>query len=314
MEEVFRKNALENSSDPSKEGEGKSKKSRLGIKIITFTEKEISRIEKALEDKEDLERVAKELGRSYKSIRNKAFLLKRNASLKSGRFSAEEITRMKEALSNNEYYIKVAKELHRTPNAVKTRLQMMESNPRSRRSGLFTTEEDITILERIFPRLRNSRLSGASFLSQVDLMELAKAFQRAPVTVRLRWERILQPWLLQDYTGTSGLRVERMLTRLVAEKFKDHRGINWSELVREYKEFAGHTGASIGHIFWSCRNSALRCKKKSSVSLQEVAEHTADVYQPGKERKVTETKEIKRRKFITHFKSRLNELGIKIRI
>ena len=314
VEEVFRKNAFENSSGPPKEGEGKSKKSRLGIKIITFTEKIISRIEKALEDKEDLERVAKELGRSYKSIRNKAFLLKRNASLKSGRFSAEEITRMKEALSNNEDYIKVAKELHRTPNAVKTRLQMMESNPRSRRSGLFTTEEDITILERIFPRLRNSRLSGASFLSQVDLMELAKAFQRAPVSVRLRWERILQPWLLQDYTGTSGLRVERMLTRLVAEKFKDHRGINWSELVREHKEFAGHTGASIGHIFWSCRNSALRCKKKSSISLQEVAEHTADVYQPGKERKVTETKEIKRRKFIMHFKSRLNELGIKIRI
>ena len=57
VEEVFRKNALENSSDPSKEGEGKSKKSRLGIKIITFTEKEISRIEKALEDKEDLERI-----------------------------------------------------------------------------------------------------------------------------------------------------------------------------------------------------------------------------------------------------------------
>ena len=115
--------------------------------------------------------------------------------------------------------------------------------------------------------------------------------------MRLRWERILQPWLLQDYTGTSGLRVERMLTRLVAEKFKDHRGINWSELVREHKEFAGHTGASIGHIFWSCRNSALRCKKKSSVSLQEVAEHTADVYQPGKERKETETKEMKRRKW-----------------
>ena len=81
VEEVFRKNALENSSDPPKEGEGKSKNSRLGIKIITFTEKEISRIEKALEDKEDLERVAKELGRSYKSIRNKAFLLKPGVSI-----------------------------------------------------------------------------------------------------------------------------------------------------------------------------------------------------------------------------------------
>ena len=37
-------------------------------------------------------------------------------------------------------------------------------------------------------------------------------------------------------------RIERMLTRLVAEKFTDHVAINWSELVNQHKEFVGHTG------------------------------------------------------------------------
>merc|ERR1719427_1928722 len=100
-------------------------------------------------------------------------------------------------------------------------------------------------------------------------MALAKELQRHCGSVRSRWERILQPWLLQHYTGTSGFRIERMLTSLVAEKYNDHRGIDWSEIVNQHKEFWGHTASSISEIY---RTILQRAKaKKSDVSLQEVA-------------------------------------------
>merc|ERR1712001_350695 len=113
-------------------------------------------------------------------------------------------------------------------------------------------------------------------------MGLGTEFQRNPATVRGRWELYLQPWLLQHFTGTSGFRVERMLTRFVAEKFTDHRGIDWSEIVNEHKEFVGHTSTSLRQIYHKVINL---CKQKSeTVTVQEVAAYAEKVYQPGRVR------------------------------
>merc|ERR1719430_1030677 len=132
-------------------------------------------------------------------------------------------------------------------------------------------------------RLKVQKLSSAGFLSQSVLFELGKELQRNVGSLRRRWEVDLQHWLLQHYTGTTGLRIERMLTSLVTEKYNDHRGIDWSEILNQHKEFLGHTAASIGRIFIRIRSHAKA--KKSDVSLQEVADYAAAVYQPGKERK-----------------------------
>ena len=40
----------------------------------------------------------------------------------------------------------------------------------------------------------------------------------------------LQPWLLQHYTGTTGLRVELMLANMVAEKYTNIYEVDWVEV------------------------------------------------------------------------------------
>ena len=70
--------------------------------------------------------------------------------------------------------------------------------------------------------------------------------------VRAHRLRFIQPWLLQHYAGTPGFRIERMLKKLVTEKFTDHRGIVWAEIVSQHKDLAGHTESDTGWFFnWS---------------------------------------------------------------
>ena len=124
------------------------------------------------------------------------------------------------------------------------------------------------------------------------------------------WERILQPWLLQHYTGTTGFRIERMLTSLVAEKYNDHKGIDWSDIVNQHKEFVGHTGASISKIYCSILRSAKA--GKCDVSLQEVADFAAQAYKPGIEKKEPAAKAFHREKIVLYFKEKVAELGINV--
>merc|ERR1712110_2470 len=168
-----------------------------------------------------------------------------------------------------EDYKSVAAELGRTSTSVHNRMATMSiiSNPDHLQKGKsFTFEEDLHILDKIIACLKFQKLSSAGFLSQSAWVELGKEFQRNVGSVRHHWEALLQPWLLQHYTGTSGFRIERMLTSLVAEKFNDHRGIDWSEIVNQHKDFVGHNGASISKIY----NRILRRAKagKGDVSLQ----------------------------------------------
>ena len=85
-------------------------------------------------------------------------------------------------------------------------------------------------------------------------------------TLRIRWDRQLLPWLTQHYAGTTGFRIERMLTRLVADKFTDHRGIDWTEILDQHREFLGHTCTSLSRTFTRVLNSAKK-DKCGAVSL-----------------------------------------------
>ena len=289
------------------------KRQRLGTKQNMFTKEEIMRIESAIADKADIGALAKQMGRSYPSVHGKISALRKGVGLKKGKFTVEEVNRIRQAIENKEDYKHVATELGRMPVPVLQKMRLLKTNPgpKGKVRG-FKVEEDLLILERIVPRLKYLNLSSSGFLSQSDTLELAAEFQRNPETVRGRWERYLQPWILQHFTGTSGFRVERMLTRFVAENFGDYRGIDWSDIVNQHKEFEGHTGASISGIYRRIR----RCAKagKSDVNLQEVADYAAKVYQPGAERKESATKAAHREKIILHFKERVVELGIKVAV
>ena len=280
-----------------------------GGKAYTFTPKEVARIEIAIANKEDTRTLAKEMGRTYRSVSKKLGLI--GADFKTGKFSVEENLKIKQALAKNEDYKKVAKELCRDPRTVQTRMLFLKCNPRQqqgKKKREYSLEEDLLILEKVIPRLKFQKLSSTGFISQSDAMELATELHRNFKCVGLRWERFMQRWLLQHYTGTSGFKVEGMLTRLVAQNYKDYRGIDWSRMMNQHKEFTGHTRASICQLYHACLQAARKLKKTDAVSLEEVAECTA-VYQVRKE---SVGKIARREKIVEHFKKRVDELGIDI--
>ena len=295
-----------------KKQEQNNNRQRLGMKVNTFTVEEVRRIENAVANKESISALAKQLGRSYKSVLNKTQSLQRAASTVKGRFTAAENERIRQALANNEDFKQVAKELGRVPKFVSTKMLRMKCNPNPLRRRNFSLQDHLLILEKVIPRLKYQSLSSTGFLSLAVLMELANELQRDFEGLRLQWEQSLQPWLLQHYTGTTGLRVERMLTCLVAQNFSDHRGVDWTEIVRKHQEFAGHTPASLRRLFYGCLDRAKQKQKAGDVSLQEVAEYAVEAYQPGKERKESAAKIAHREKIILYFKRRVEELGINI--
>ena len=198
------------------------------------------------------------------------------------------------------------------------RLRMYPESSRKQRE--FTAEEDFLILERILPRLKFKKLSTSGFLLTSDLMELAGEFHRNHGSVRERWEGTLQPWLLQNLTGTSGLRVEFMLANLVIEKLgKDkvvaaRKEINWEELVEQHKEFAGHTNRSLRRVYDGVINRAEKKYKLSreSLSLQLVADYVMDFGNFGNSRREKLKRTERRETVLSHFNARVKELKIKV--
>ena len=291
----------------------REKRHGLGSKQNMFSMEEVARIQTAITEKEDIGLLAKQMGRSYSFVQSKIYTLKRGASLKKGKFTVEEVERIRQGVENDDDYKQVAAELGRMPVPVLQKMRLVKTNPgpKARLRG-FSVEEDLIILDRIIPQLKKMDLSSSGFFSQTDTLELATEFHRNPETVRGRWERYLQPWLLQHLTGTSGFRVERMLTRFVAQNYKDYRGIDWQKIVSQHKEFAGHTSTSLRQIY----HKVIKLYKERStiVTVEEVAAFAEKVYQPGKEKKELASQVVRREKAVQHFRRKVKELGIKVTV
>ena len=217
--------------------------------------------------------------------------------------------------------MQVAIELGRDVTSVRTRMNRLRMYPESsRKQREFTAEEDILILDKIIPRLKFKRLSTSGFLLTSDLMELATEFHRNHGSVRERWERALQPWILQHFTGTSGLRVEMMLANLVMEKLGEEKGVaarrelDWGKLVEQNKEFAGHTNRSLRRVYDGVINRAEKKLRstRESMTLKDVADYALEFCSGGNERKETASREERREMIISYLKSKLTEHKIKI--
>ena len=197
------------------------------------------------------------------------------------------------------------------------RLKMYSESSRKQRE--FSAEEDFLILDRIIPRLRLKKLSTSGFLLTSDLMELATEFHRNHGSVRERWEGTLQPWLLQNFTSTSGLRVDVMLANLVMEKLgKDRmviarRELDWGELVEQNKDFAGHTNRSLRRVYDGIINRAEKKNRstRASMTLKDVADYAMD--SSGViVRKEKASREERRELIISYLKNKIMEQKIKI--
>jgi len=199
-----------------------AKKAKALTKCRQFSKEEILRIEKAIAQKENIGALAKEMGRSNRSVSHKINALRRPGNFKKGKWQVDENERMKEALRDGEDYKVVAKELQRDPRVVFNKFLSMKSNPNWERTEKvnrgFSLEEDLLILERVIPNLKFQELSSTKCLSHSDAIELSKELQRYYNSVTSHWENCIQRWLLQHFTGTTGLRIEKMVTSIVAQK------------------------------------------------------------------------------------------------
>ena len=85
-----------------------AKNRKLGANPKTFTEAEEKRITRAIEENESIGKVAKEMGRTYRSILAKIWRRKQAmTTVAKGRFSTEEDSRTRLAVENGEDYRKV---------------------------------------------------------------------------------------------------------------------------------------------------------------------------------------------------------------
>lgn len=131
----------------------------------------------------------------------------------------------------------------------------------------FTLVEDILVLERlVIPRVRNEKLSNIVLIRQ-HCTDLTRHLDKSPTAIMLRWISVLQPWLLQHYSGTLNLRVEMMLANYILDTFTDFSTIEWPEVAKR-SEFAGHTENSLRMMYMNtmCKGA----KRKFGINGDEV--------------------------------------------
>ena len=146
----------------------------------------------------------------------------------------------------------------------------------------FSLVEDQCILETlVVPRLASEKLSEVYFRqNDSDVCDLSKQWNRGTTSVRNRWLNILQPMLLQHYSGTLNLRVERMLVNRISENCTDFNQIDWTDVAAR-SEFAGHTERSLRHMYFSISKQTRTRLQKRELSPQNIAQFCEEVYGEG---------------------------------
>ena len=209
-------------------------------------------------------------------------------------------------------YIALAKKMMtRTQRTVRARVQTLKRTGGRRKPKAFTLVEDKIVLEKlIFPRLAGEKLSEI-VLHMPQYEELTQQFGISPHGVLQRWQNVLQPWLLQHYSGTLNLRIERMLSNHLADTCTDFSDINWPK-VAEKKEFVGHTEASLKQM---CSSMVVNAKRKldlgvKTLSLNHLVDYAEQVYGEGAGT-LGAKREDRQRDVIAFFEKNVRELGIK---
>ena len=94
----------------------------------------------------------------------------------------------------------------------------------TRTNKSFSLQEDLLILDEVILHEDVTKLSCETTFS--PSMAIREETGRNRSTLCARWDSHILPYLLQHYSGTTGFRIERILTRLVADKFTDQMGID----------------------------------------------------------------------------------------
>ena len=212
----------------------------------------------------------------------------------------------------------LSKELNRKEDSVKSRIATLKRHGGFYKRTAFTLVEDTLLLETlVIPRVGKEKLSEIVLLRR-HFLDLTRQLNKSKNGVGERWTNILQPWLLQHYSGTLNLRVERMLANYISDTFTDFSSIDWPEVAAR-SEFAGHTECSLRRMYFAklCGNSRSKLGLQSDqMTPQHIADYCDSVY--GMEAtglskaraSMTKTKSQRQSEVISFFERRMMDLKL----
>ena len=200
------------------------------------------------------------------------------------RFTAKEDEIIKVAIEevgeDNVNAVVLAKRLNRPFKSVVNRIDSIIRNGGIIKPMKFSSLEDSILLETlVIPRVGSEKLSEI-VLQKHHYAALTKRLGKSPIAVRHRWITNLQPWLLQHYSGTLNLRVERMLANYIRETYTDFSSIILPEVAARC-EFTGHTASSLQKLYRGSLSPSTKKKfglQGDMVTPQFIAEYCELVY------------------------------------
>ena len=168
----------------------------------------------------------------------------------------------------------LAKRLNRYKNSITERIETLKRNGGITKKMPFSLVEDTMILETlVIPRVGREKLSEI-VLQKHHHADLTKQLGKSSIAVAQRWNFSLQPWLLQHYSGTLNLRLERMLANYISDNYSEFSSIDWPNVAAK-TEFAGQTENSLRDMYF--KNLSKGTKMKFSLSSEEVTpEHITE--------------------------------------
>ena len=191
---------------------------------------------------------------------------------------------------------------------------MLKNGPKKPRG--FTLVDDLGILDAVLKHLEENQSIEIEMLNLPNMREwkiIAALNGRTEVSVRLRWVNVLQPWILQHYSGTLNLDIRRMLANYLADNFKNIDSIDWQS-VSTKTEFAGHTQASLRTVFFiNLFKETKRDPNANSedITLEMVADYANKTFAPGG-RKVLDRILTRQKEVIDYFECYVKKNCIKI--
>ena len=215
-------------------------------------------------------------------------------------------------LDQNVNFGDIAKQLKREASTLKRRAELLKRTGGKRTMKNYTLVEDQIIIETlVIPKLSTEKLSQMLMVGHdyTESVSLSKLLNKSVNGTLKRWEFTLHPWLLQHYSGTLNMRVERLLTNHIADTYPDFSSIDWSKVAAK-SEFAGHTEVSLRGM---CYNIREKTKVKfqigrKDVSMQDMTKYCELVYGEGRPKASSKLK--RQGEVIDFFKRKVEELGI----
>ena len=155
-----------------------------------------------------------------------------------------------------------------------------------------------------FPRLPGSHLSDSDVIENQHWKSLAVLFGRTRWgDVKKHWLSVIQPCLLQYYSGTLHLHILPQLMSHLNGNYKDFSKIDWTEVLKK-KDFKGQTVFTLKKIFTNLKTRAQRStgEKLTELKMDDIVKFSTEIKETRKENRNL--------RIINYFTNKISDLKV----